>query len=319
MPKVELPIIDRKYGAVTLGEWKQLTPEEQDELLHRGGGATFLRQESSNIEWALWSWNPVTGCLHNCPYCYARDIANDVYDQGFEPAIYPGRLVAPRNTPFPLDEVRAQGENSWKRIALGNVFVCSMADLFGRWVPTEWVERVLEVVRSTPQWTYLFLTKFPVRMAEFDFPPNTWVGTTVDMQARVANAERAFRKVKCGVKWLSCEPMIEPLHFTDLGAFDWIVIGGASKSTHTPEWHPPLDWVAVLEVDALKNGVPFYEKSNLYPHLKRVRMYPGQLPQARYKGSVRQRVEVPPGELPYVELTRAPKGLRYLPEVEQSG
>jgi pyruvate-formate lyase-activating enzyme len=27
----------------------------------------------------LWSWNPVTGCLHDCPYCYARDIANRFY------------------------------------------------------------------------------------------------------------------------------------------------------------------------------------------------------------------------------------------------
>jgi hypothetical protein len=40
------------------------------------------------------------------------------------------------------------------------------------------------------------------------FPANTWVGTTVDCQARVVNAEGALRKVKAGVKWLSCEPLI---------------------------------------------------------------------------------------------------------------
>ena len=42
---------------------------------------------------------------------------------------------------------------------------------------------------------------FPHRVAEFDFPDNAWVGTTVDCQARVANAEKAFRKVRAGVKW----------------------------------------------------------------------------------------------------------------------
>ena len=29
----------------------------------------------TKIEWCSHTWNPVTGCLHNCVYCYARDIA----------------------------------------------------------------------------------------------------------------------------------------------------------------------------------------------------------------------------------------------------
>lgn len=27
------------------------------------------------IDWCDMSWNPVTGCLHDCPYCYARRVA----------------------------------------------------------------------------------------------------------------------------------------------------------------------------------------------------------------------------------------------------
>ena len=27
---------------------------------------------SMTIGWATRSWNPVTGCKHGCPYCYAR-------------------------------------------------------------------------------------------------------------------------------------------------------------------------------------------------------------------------------------------------------
>lgn len=26
----------------------------------------------TKIEWCDSTWNPVTGCLHNCNYCYAR-------------------------------------------------------------------------------------------------------------------------------------------------------------------------------------------------------------------------------------------------------
>lgn len=26
----------------------------------------------TGIEWTDFTWNPVTGCLHDCPYCYAR-------------------------------------------------------------------------------------------------------------------------------------------------------------------------------------------------------------------------------------------------------
>ena len=30
--------------------------------------------EKTKIDWAESTWNPVTGCNHDCPYCYARNI-----------------------------------------------------------------------------------------------------------------------------------------------------------------------------------------------------------------------------------------------------
>ena len=93
-----------------------------------------------------------------------------------------------------------------------------MADLFGRWVPGEWIERILATVAANPQWNFLFLTKFPKRMSEFVIPPNAWMGTTVDLQARVANAEKVFEKVKASVRWLSIEPMLEPLRIQAAGS-----------------------------------------------------------------------------------------------------
>lgn len=243
---------------VTLTQWNAMHERMREQQFNRvvKTSANFHQQSNDLIDWAQWSWNPVSGCLHECSYCYARDIANRFYDHKFEPTLHPDRLFAPRFTRVPAkaaDDVRYK-----------NVFTGSMADLFGRWVPAEWIEAVLKEAREAPQWNFLFLTKFPQRMSEFKIPRNAWMGTTVDCQARVANAERAFEKVRCDVRWLSVEPMVEPLTFQRLDLFDWIVIGGASASTQTPEWHPPLAWVEALEAQADAAGCRVYRKPNLF-------------------------------------------------------
>jgi len=287
---VSLPVVEAAKEYYTVEEWTALgTPQKKALLAAEESDKKFNPQgDNVGIEWALWSWNPVTGCLHNCPYCYARDIATTgqtagAFPNGFAPTFVPSRLAAPRNTTFP----RAKAAE-W--MGHKNVFVCSMADLFGRWVPKEWINAVLKATADAPRWNFLFLTKFPQRMAEFTFPDNAWVGTTVDCQARVANAEKAFRKIRAGVKWLSCEPLIEPLRFADIGAFDWLVIGGASRSHQTPEWRPPRSWVNDIEAAADAVGVRVYEKDNL---LERRREYKGISP---------------------ATPTEAPAALRYLPQ-----
>lgn len=255
---------------VTLQEWRSFDAQARQTALSFSGSAKFNAQDGSeerstqNIEWAQWSWNPVTGCKHDCPYCYARDIAHRFYPMQFEPAFWYKRLTAPANTPLP--------ERASSDVSFRNVFTCSMADLFGRWVPREWIDAVLDQVRRTPQWNFLFLTKFPKRLVDFTFPSNAWVGTTVDCQARVKSAEEAFATVKASVKWLSVEPMIEPLHFTHLNRFQWLVLGGASRSTQTPEWRVPAAWWTALYLEAKQYGLQVYLKSNLY---ERDRGYPG--------------------------------------------
>lgn len=237
----------------TLEEWENLPESERKS---RDSDSQFNKQDNTSIEWAQWSWNPITGCKHDCPYCYARDIAKRFYPQGFEPSIHPGRFSAPSNTKVP--------DKAKEDISYGNVFTCSMADLFGRWVPAEWIDRVMKAVDENEQWNFLFLTKFPNRFAEVkNIPANAWLGTTVDCQARVANAEKSFAKVKTGIKWLSVEPMLTPLKFKNLEVFNWIVIGGSSRSEQTPAWTPPFDWVADLHAQARKAGCAIYHKDNL--------------------------------------------------------
>lgn len=217
--------------------------------------ATF-NEVNANIGWAKWSWNPVTGCLHDCEYCYARDYANRFYTEKFKPTFHPERLEAPANTQLPAN---ADGDPAWRR-----VFTCSMADLFGKWVPQEWIKAVFQAIEAHDEWEYLCLTKFPQRLAELKWPGSVWAGTTVDKQARVENAEKSFAKVKAGVKWLSCEPLLEPLKFSSLAMFDWVVIGASTGSTLAEPFAPQFEWVADLYTQAKKAGCRVYLKHNLF-------------------------------------------------------
>ena len=142
--------------------------------------------EKSKIEWTDSTYNPVTGCYNNCPYCYARRIANrlkgcDNCPSGICPSLVriielSHRLQATskdgkkRSAAYPfgftptlheyrLDDPKSKGFGK-------NVFVCSMADLFGPWVPDSWIERVFRSCLDAPGHRYLFLTKNPIRYAE---------------------------------------------------------------------------------------------------------------------------------------------------------
>jgi protein gp37 len=145
-----------------------------------------------------------------------------------------------------------------------------MADLFGRWVPTEWILQVFDIVDQCPEWNFLFLTKFPQRLKEINdtlegFPDNAWMGTTVDTQARVRVAEKAFSQIQAKVKWLSCEPLLEDLNFHSLDMFNWVVIGGQSASyfNGTPAVQPEWEWVENLWNQSRFSGCKIYWKENL--------------------------------------------------------
>jgi hypothetical protein len=65
---------------------EQITPERMATNIHlythdgtavpyRAGANPVFNRTNDQISWAKWSWNPVTGCLHGCPYCYARELS----------------------------------------------------------------------------------------------------------------------------------------------------------------------------------------------------------------------------------------------------
>jgi protein gp37 len=212
-----------------------------------------FNETTDSVEWARWTWNPVTGCNNGCTYCYARDIANRFFEEKFKPTFHPERLSAPQNTKLPD---KKDGGNR-------NVFVCSMADLFGDWVPQEWIDKVLSAVVAAPQWTFIFLTKNPKRLIDTHWPDNAWVGTTVDCQARVNDAVEAFKSVDAATTFVSCEPLLERLIFPDLSCFSWVIIGGQSASSGAPASQPEWSWVEKLHNDARDANCSIYWKPNL--------------------------------------------------------
>jgi len=114
------------------------------------------------------TWNPVVGCLHFCDYCWARRLAETKlsnitrYQDGFTP-----KLIE--------EELKKKFYNKF-------VFVTDMGDLFGDWVPAEWITKVTDAIKQSPSSYFLFLTKNPKRYKEFlgIYPRNIVLGATIE-------------------------------------------------------------------------------------------------------------------------------------------
>ena len=159
--------------------------------------------DKTKIEWCDSTWNPVTGCNHNCEYCYARGIATRF---GGKALNIPHELNTPflshgKKQPYPFGftpTLHRYSLGKYEKKAGRTIFVCSMADLFGSWVPDSWIEEVFAACEKAPQHKYLFLTKNPQRYADLDWADklpirdNMWYGTSVTNGAQMEQAADAF-------------------------------------------------------------------------------------------------------------------------------
>ena len=233
----------------------------------------------TKIDWADATWNPVTGCRHGCTYCYARGIARRfggwdvcgpaeligsglaVMDEPMKRIQKNGRMTKAA-FPFYFDPTfhRYRLDNPARKEKPCNIFVCSMADLFGRWVPTSWITQVMDACLVAPQHNYLFLTKNPERYAELDklaiLPRkgNFWYGTTVTTENEshfFSNKHNTF---------VSVEPMYGPVDGHLLT--DWVIVG--AETGHRPgKKLPKREWVLELAEGCEQAGVPVFMKENL--------------------------------------------------------
>lgn len=245
------------------------------------------KQGPNGIEWvnALrpdgtmrygYTWNPIGGCQHACRWempdgttaiCYAELVAERVaqahYPHGFAHHYYhPERLREPLKIKEPA-----------------RIFLDSMADLFGRTVPAEHIQAVLDTVCEAEQHTFLSLTKNAPRLALVrDFPANLHLGVSsppdhmfghalnrtqqAQMLRRSLAVLREFADNR--VTWMSFEPLswdVTTIVAENPGALRWAVIGAASNGprTYQPEVEHVNNLLTVLEAQ----NVPVFFKGNL--------------------------------------------------------
>jgi len=259
----------------------------------------------TQIEWVKnpdgsqgYTFNPITGCLNNCPYCYARRLANGRLKHlylanenvaGCEEMTYPRHIECmadpfyPRFWPERLGQIcfrvvqRGQTTMLYGRKQRG-ILVCDMSDLFGIGIPESWTEEVLYAIKEDTQDRLYLLTKQPQNLPQWSpFPDNCWVGVTITngMKAieETGNPLACLKATQAKVKYISFEPL---LSMWDTEAFDcrgrlaeaflksginWVIIGAQTK----PYKPPKIEWVQEIVEAADKASIPVFLKDNLRP------------------------------------------------------
>jgi protein gp37 len=258
----------------------------------------------SKIEWCDSTWNPVTGCLHGCDYCYARRIAerfgqnsiNEAYMVKENPKIYDlhspvtydrdcghdsmgneidKSFIDPYPAGFAPTFHRYRLNEPTKKKKQQNIFVCSMADLFGYWVPDKWIDEVFQACFNADHHRYMFLTKNPkrydkaVQHYEGEYNPyeyqdwdDMWFGTTINSQQ---DERRVVELLGCdeGHKFLSIEPLlgwVDISKYLEGHGIDWVIIGAESGPGAKP---PEPEWVQSIIDQCRDAGIPIFLKNNL--------------------------------------------------------
>jgi len=157
------------------------------------------------------TWNPVTGCEHHCVYCWARELTLKKlryvkpkrYKNGFKPSFHKYELR------------RKFGGNEF-------IFVSDMGDLFGEFIPDEWIFEVITHIKKFKTSLFLFLTKNPKRYFSFlnEFPENVILGATIETDLdknyrEISKAPlpstrlKALKELDWPLKFISIEPVLE--------------------------------------------------------------------------------------------------------------
>ncbi len=194
----------------------------------------------TKIEWADYSLNIIKGyCPGQCSYCYSHRMYN--------------RFKWDKTIRYDVDELKKL--KSIKEPS--KIFVGSMIDMYHEKIHGKWIQDIIYYSKDFPQHTFITLTKYSARLHHFDFPSNWWVGITIDTKA---NDRLFFLKswvlIK-GKKFISFEPLLEPMHDINIEGMDWLIIGGLTpKNVHKSEWIDDI----VNRAD--KFNIPVYIKEN---------------------------------------------------------
>ncbi len=203
----------------------------------------------TKIEWTDYTWSSVTGCLNNCTYCYARAISKR-FGWSFEPTFHEDRLGEPGKVKKP-----------------SKIFVCSMGELFGPWVDTNWIDDVCLAANEADQHTYIWLTKFPENITNRHWTERDWIGTSVTNNYQFMDARNLNFLPGKEVRFISFEPLLGRITFPMKVDYEllanilgWIIIGAETgPGAKQPQW----EWVEEIIYWADAYNIPVFLKNNL--------------------------------------------------------
>ena len=249
----------------------------------------------TKIEWSDYTWNPVTGCLHNCEYCYARIFAkrfsgdirlNSADEQAIKddkgrfvlekPFIAPsgGVLSFPFGFVPTFHKYRLQDPENWK--SGQNIFVGSMSDLFGEWVPDEWIEQVFEAAKANPQHNYLFLTKNPRKYYDLFCEDKLCKGDNFWYGISITNRDFGLPAMTEHNLFISCEPLLEDIAtifplYNLYRYVNWVIIG-AETGNRKGKVIPALGWINDIVSYCDEHNIPVFMKDSLLPIVGKANM-----------------------------------------------
>lgn len=215
----------------------------------------------TRIRWANKSWNPATGCHKisaGCDHCYAFTLAErrrgtPAFPVGFDPMLREHKLRDPYK---------------WKNPEA--IFVNSMSDLYlGEW-PTEFLDRVHDVMIDLPRHIFIVLTKRPRRMTAYlleymkrrdldVLPAHIWFGVTIENDLMTWRADELRKVPTFGALTISAEPLLSALPSLNLDRIGWLIVGGESGAGFR---RMADDWARDLRDRAAAAGVAFFFKQH---------------------------------------------------------
>lgn len=193
-----------------------------------------------------------------CSWCYARRMANRLsampqsahkYRNKFHPTFHPEAIESFRE--------KAKRWRKPKRI-----FVNSMGDVMDPGFTDDQIRQQIQVAADFPKHTFLFLSKRPERYYCFDWPENAWLGATANDRDTMARAN-TLDTVSASVRFLSIEPITEPVHVWAGSRVSWIILGAMTGPGAVAPIHK---WIRDLTDQADRQGWAVYHKNNLEKH-----------------------------------------------------
>lgn len=201
----------------------------------------------TSIQWTDRSVNPIlarnklTGAVGHycrkiapeCANCYASDWQPRFKMPKFQDQV---KMIRDDSIEIYFEEKRLL--EVLKRRKPTKWFWCDMTDMFGDWVPDEWLDKIFAAMAMTPRHTHQILTKRPAEMKDYlsdpelpvrisdlidsewrdnrrgepivSFPlPNVWLGVSAGTQKTADEYIPILLQTPAAVRWISAEPLLE--------------------------------------------------------------------------------------------------------------